>query len=109
MNVLDDETLQVRSVMLDATEAPDLRSNVVVTAFVTSYANLELLQGMEFMGPEQLIYVGTHRVIAMEGPTYFTRPIGDCLKHFKSLTGAEKIEFFVAEGRKCTLARVRRS
>lgn len=87
VNVLDDETLQLQSVMLDAAGASDLRSNVVIAAFVTSYARLELQQAMEFVGTEQLIYVDTDCVSEIEGPSYPTLSIGDCLGDIKSETG----------------------
>lgn len=75
--------------MKSSDESLDLNSKVVGTTFVTSYARMELYEGMNFVGPELLIYVDTDYVIALEGLGMPSLPVGDCLGQFKSEIGAE--------------------
>lgn len=99
LSVSDDETSQIPNVMLHAAEASDLRSSVVVAAFVTSYATCSCCK-LHSSWDLSDWYMWTDCVTAMKGLTYPTLPIGDCLEDLKSEIGEEKSKLFVCGGAK---------
>lgn len=100
MNDLNEDVVQVQSCYKESGETTDIRSNVVIAAFVTSYARMELYEAMDFMGLERLLYVDTDCVFALEGSQWPSLPEGNCLGEFKSKIGTSKILLFVCEGAK---------
>lgn len=69
----------------------DLKSNVAVVAFVTSFALMELLEGMNLVGPERVLYVDTDCVFPIEISGTSTIPTGDGLGEFKNELGDDEI------------------
>ncbi|XP_055335709.1 uncharacterized protein LOC129586473 [Paramacrobiotus metropolitanus] len=100
IDVVNEDVLQVQSTKSSDLDGTDLRANVIIAGFVTSYARLELYAGMTFVGIERLLYVDTDCVIALEGPGLPSLPVGECLGEFKSEIDDDRITLFVCGGPK---------
>lgn len=104
---MDESTVQVQSTLRNPVDSQDLKLNAVVASFVTSYARIELLRGMEFVGPDRLLYVDTDCVMALESNVWPSLPTGKCLGVSKSEIGEEKIDVFICGGAKMYTVRIK--
>ena len=57
-NLCDGAMLQVQYSHSDDFEHRDIRSNVVLAGFVTSYARIVLYEAMDTVGADDLLYTG---------------------------------------------------
>lgn len=109
INVLDEDTLQVQYSMVDETDAQDLKSNIIVASFVTSYARIVLYEAMDIVGAERLCYCDTDSIVAVEQEGLPTIPLGPLLGQFTSeLNHDDEIVTWGCIGAKCYFAHTKK-
>lgn len=102
-NILNEDTLQVQHHYCEETPGQDLKSTFVVAAFVTSFARIELYNGMSLMGTKRVLYVDTHSIFLLELDTI---PTGNCLRDFKDELHGDEIIEFIALVLNCTITKL---
>lgn len=78
----------------------DLKFNVVVAAFVTSFERMELYQGMNIVEPGRWLYIDSDSIFSFEGSGLETIPTGKCLSNFKDELVDNKITKSICAGAK---------
>jgi hypothetical protein len=110
LNILDDDTIQIQHTRTDDSEFVDLKSNVIIASFVTSYARMILYENMDIVGADRLIYTDTDSIVALEGPGLPTIPCGDLLGQFQSeLDDDDCIEYWACSGAKSYIYRTKKN
>ena len=95
INVLDvdlvsDETIEIRYEYTDSFIKPDAKTNVVVAAFTTAYARLKLYDVLDML-QERVLYYDTHSVIFMSKPGEPEPPTGPYLGQLTDELGGDYI------------------
>ena len=104
INVLDvdlvsDETIEIRYEYTDSFIKPDAKTNVVVAAFTTAYARLKLYNVLDML-QERVLYYDTDSVIFVSKPGEPEPPTGPYLGQLTDELGGDYITSFVSGGPK---------
>ena len=104
INVLDvdlvsDETIEIRYEYTDSFIKPDAKTNVVVAAFTTAYARLKLYDVLDML-QERVLYYDTDSVIFVSKPGEPEPPTGPHLGQLTDELGGDYITSFVSGGPK---------
>jgi hypothetical protein len=104
INVLDvdlvsDETIEIRYEYTDSFIKPDAKTNVVVAAFTTAYARLKLYDVLDML-QERVLYYDTDSVIFVSKPGEPEPPTGPYLGQLTDELGCDYITSFVSGGPK---------
>jgi hypothetical protein len=104
INVLDvdlvsDETIEIRYEYTDSFIKPDAKTNVVVAAFTTAYARLKLYDVLDML-QERVLYYDTDSVIFVSKPGEPEPPTGPYLGQLTDELGGDYITSFVSGGPK---------
>ena len=104
INVLDvdlvsDETIEIRYEYTDSFIKPDAKTNVVVAAFTTAYARLKLCNVLDML-QERVLYYDTDSVIFVSKPGEREPPTGPYLGQLTDELGGDYITSFVSGGPK---------